>query len=312
MKEIVSVAVITYNSSQTVVETLDSIVNQSYGTEFLELIISDDCSTDNTVEVISEWLTIHQDKFQTVNFIKNPVNGGVSANCNKAWKECLSKWIKTIAGDDILKQNCIKTFITFLLDKPDVKIIFGVTEAFSVIEGENITNLILPSESESKRFYSTDNAKKQLSYLLCNGGLSGAPASFVQNSLLQNVGYCDEQYKMIEDFPLWIKILKVNVPFYFINEGVVQYRVGESISNSSASICNLQYVKNLIDINKIEYKKSNHLKEMFFIGERIIRLKKLLLMSKVFENKKTKKYLLLNKITNVFFVSSWMKFIKGE
>jgi len=54
LKEKVSVAVITYNSAETVLETLDSIATQTYGTENIELIISDDASTDKTVHVIDE------------------------------------------------------------------------------------------------------------------------------------------------------------------------------------------------------------------------------------------------------------------
>ena len=49
-EQLVSVVVITYNSSQTVVETLDSIKTQTY--QNIELIVSDDCSSDNTVEVV--------------------------------------------------------------------------------------------------------------------------------------------------------------------------------------------------------------------------------------------------------------------
>ena len=51
---LVSICVITYNSSKTVVETLESIKNQSYSN--IELVVSDDCSPDNTVELVQQWL----------------------------------------------------------------------------------------------------------------------------------------------------------------------------------------------------------------------------------------------------------------
>lgn len=48
MNPLVSVIVITYNSAQYVVETLDSVYSQTY--ENIELIVTDDCSQDNTIE----------------------------------------------------------------------------------------------------------------------------------------------------------------------------------------------------------------------------------------------------------------------
>lgn len=49
---LVSVVVITYNSSKYIVETLNSVKKQTY--KNIELIITDDCSTDNTVSVIKD------------------------------------------------------------------------------------------------------------------------------------------------------------------------------------------------------------------------------------------------------------------
>lgn len=51
---LVSVIVITYNSSKYVLETLNSVAAQTY--DNIELIISDDCSVDNTVEICRNWL----------------------------------------------------------------------------------------------------------------------------------------------------------------------------------------------------------------------------------------------------------------
>lgn len=51
---LVSVIVITYNSSKYVLETLNSVAAQTY--DNIELIISDDCSKDNTVEICRNWL----------------------------------------------------------------------------------------------------------------------------------------------------------------------------------------------------------------------------------------------------------------
>jgi alpha-1,3-rhamnosyltransferase len=53
-KPLVSVVIITYNSSKYVLETLESAKAQTY--QNIELIVSDDCSTDDTVEKCREWI----------------------------------------------------------------------------------------------------------------------------------------------------------------------------------------------------------------------------------------------------------------
>ena len=60
---LVSVCVITYNSEITVLETLDSIYAQTYPR--LELIISDDCSSDQTVDICQKWLSKYKNSFFT-------------------------------------------------------------------------------------------------------------------------------------------------------------------------------------------------------------------------------------------------------
>ncbi|EGQ9994427.1 glycosyltransferase family 2 protein, partial [Vibrio vulnificus] len=89
---------------------LDSILLQSYGSENIELIISDDGSTDETVAIVNCWLEYRKREFYDVKFFASQVNHGISKNCNIAWKAATSEWIKTIAGDDILLDNCLDTY----------------------------------------------------------------------------------------------------------------------------------------------------------------------------------------------------------
>ena len=75
---LVSITVITYNSAKYVIETLESAKAQTY--QNIELIISDDHSTDNTVKDCRQWIEKNKEWFIRTVLITIPENTGVPAN----------------------------------------------------------------------------------------------------------------------------------------------------------------------------------------------------------------------------------------
>ena len=118
MEILVSVFVITYNSSRFVLEALESIKNQTY--KHIELIISDDCSTDSTVDLCKNWIEKNKERFVNSTIITVSANTGVSANCNRAVTAAKGNWLKGIAGDDVLLPNCIQDNVNYILQNPAV------------------------------------------------------------------------------------------------------------------------------------------------------------------------------------------------
>jgi len=98
---LVSIVCLCYNHAPFVVDSLNSVVNQHY--EPIEIIIVDDCSTDNSVGVIEAWLA---DK-KGITFIKNPENLGNTKSFNKALKMAKGDYIIDLATDDLLMPNSI-------------------------------------------------------------------------------------------------------------------------------------------------------------------------------------------------------------
>src|SRR4051794_20989340 len=96
----VSIIVFTYNSSNYVVETLESAKAQTYRN--IELIVSDDGSTDETIPLCLDWLTKNKQEFLRAEIITVEKNTGIPANCNRGVKAAAGEWVKLIAGDDIL------------------------------------------------------------------------------------------------------------------------------------------------------------------------------------------------------------------
>ena len=110
-KPLVSVVVLTYNSSQYVIETLESIKAQTYNN--LELIITDDCSEDSTVTLCRDWICVNNNRFVRAELIVSKVNTGIPANCNRGCRAARGEWFKEIAGDDILLEECMNPFLLY-------------------------------------------------------------------------------------------------------------------------------------------------------------------------------------------------------
>ena len=94
---LVSIVVITYNSSKYVLETLESAKEQSY--QNLELIISDDCSFDDTVAICRNWIAKNKERFVRIELLSVDKNTGIPANCNRGVKVAKGEWVKLIAGE---------------------------------------------------------------------------------------------------------------------------------------------------------------------------------------------------------------------
>lgn len=97
MRPTVSVLVPTYNHSQFVAESLDSIISQDY--ENLEIIVSDDSSTDGAQEILSAYAERYPGK---IKILLADSRVGISKNCNRAWKECSGKYVALMSGDDLM------------------------------------------------------------------------------------------------------------------------------------------------------------------------------------------------------------------
>ncbi len=105
MHSLVSIAIATYNGEKFLQEQLDSIINQTY--ENLEIIISDDCSTDGTIELIQQY----KDQDKRITFYQNEKNLGFVKNFEKAISFCNGEYIALSDQDDIWKSNKIEVYL---------------------------------------------------------------------------------------------------------------------------------------------------------------------------------------------------------
>ena len=137
---LVSIVIPCYNHAQFVQETVQSVIDQDY--ENIELIIIDDGSKDNSVEVIQEMIPACEERFVRFEFRYRP-NKGLCATLNEALEWCEGEYFSPTASDDILKQNKISTQLAIMLSKKEQKII-GVFVGIELIVTDAPVRVVPP------------------------------------------------------------------------------------------------------------------------------------------------------------------------
>lgn len=107
----ISVYVLTYYHEKYIRQNLDSILSQKTDYSF-EIIVSDDCSKDKTVDILKEYQNKFPDK---IRLNLNETNIGIPENIYKARCMCRGRYIINIAGDDYFIDDCkLQRVVSFL------------------------------------------------------------------------------------------------------------------------------------------------------------------------------------------------------
>lgn len=249
---LVSIVVITYNSAKYVLETLESAKSQTY--QNIELIVSDDCSTDDTVVLCRDWIEKNKGRFVRTKLIESEMNTGISANCNRGYNAVKGEWIKGIAGDDVLRPNCITDNVIGGCAK-NVHIQMSKVEILDM--GKEQNNTTVPFFY----YHSFLLAKNDFILLLLYGNFLPAATSFISTNVFRKLGGFDETIPMMEDWPFWIKAVMNGYTISFMDSYTVLYRIHPaSVSNASGrSLAYRNSMRLAWEYALIQQKKKNRL-----------------------------------------------------
>ncbi len=212
---LVSVICLCYNHEEFVVESLNSVLNQTY--KNIELIIIDDNSNDNSKETIEIWLK----KYPNVVFISNETNLGNTKTFNKALQLAKGDYIIDLAADDVLLPICVeKQLNTFLNSKlKNLGIVYGNAE------------LISDNNTHVRYYYDVNTEKKAIQkpssgdiYLamLNQSSMICSVSSMIKREVLNQLNGYDENLAY-EDLDLWIRTSR-SFNFDFIDSILIQKR----------------------------------------------------------------------------------------
>lgn len=215
---LVSIIVITYNSGATVLETLDSIRRQTYG--HIELIVTDDASRDDTVDKVRGWLDVHASVFSASVLVTAPTNGGISANFNRGLARVGGEYIKIIAGDDLLTDDCIEFDTAHMGDA------MLLCTGMSFKKGDTYSPPH-PSDALHMDVFFALPPEEQLRSYVRNPVFLNTPTFFFRRSLFDLVGNFDERIRLLEDQPFICKVLAKGYHLRYVGHTTVIYRVSE-------------------------------------------------------------------------------------
>lgn len=228
---LVSIVLITYNSSKYVLETLESVKNQTW--DKIELIVSDDGSADDTVKICKSWLSENKDRFHNIELITVSKNTGIPANCNRGLKAINGQWVKVISGDDVLLNNCISENMQYAKSFPTAS--FIVSDLQEIDENSSVLRKNVINEGVIFIARMT-SAKKQLKAYTRWPAFLNVPTFYLKKEVIEKVGYCDEDFRIYEDTTMVIRIMEQDFRMHYMKIPTVAYRIHESSISRSEEV----------------------------------------------------------------------------
>lgn len=240
-KPLVSIIVLTYNSSRFIKATLDSIKKQKYPN--IELIVSDDSSIDETGAIVEDWLKENGNIFKRTLLLRSYSNRGTSANYNHGIINSHGEYIKVLDGDDLLSSpDAIGCFVSTMKEN-NWDICISDVEVFS----DEDVDLSMFKDLYKTYFNSvSENYEQQKKQIILNHLLPD-PGLFMRRSLYDRVGGFDERYVLLEEWPFFLYVLEAGIQIQALPEKLVSYRITKSsISHSGKSKAQLIMRKDLL------------------------------------------------------------------
>jgi glycosyltransferase involved in cell wall biosynthesis len=223
---LVSVLVPSYNHQKYVIECLESIKNSNYLK--LELILSDDGSSDATYELADKWIQQNTGRFERAIAIRQPKNLGLVKNLQFLFDNSQGKYLTYLASDDMLTVSGILDRLRVLDKNDDLDAVFGncqlISESGSILREQ----FLAPDITEAFA------SKKLLPCALIRFWGPGGPIMMLRRaSILEggSLGRLPEDLKF-EDRYIYIR-LAAQGKLRFMNCVVAKYRIVEnSLSRS--------------------------------------------------------------------------------
>lgn len=243
----VTVCLPTYNSGEFLPQAIDSILEQTF-TDF-ELIISDDCSTDRTPEIIQSYLSLDQ----RIKYFRNRENLGLFPNWNQCLEYASGEYITIFAQDDVMFPQNLEVKVKIMDKYPNVGL---VASSIMVVDANN-----KPLHWDWAN-YAEDKLVNGREWVMNNLGEANpicCPFVLIRRQAIEKFGgNFNSNYAYAADLELWLRIGLV-ADLYFVKEKLGYYRWHQG--NKTHSFDDFYQVKEHLQIcsdliDRLDFSKS--------------------------------------------------------
>ncbi len=246
MLPLVTILAVSYNQKRFVIDALNSVKAQTYPN--IQLIISDDGSTDGTKRLIKDWIA---SEYPSAMFLDHVVNQGLTKNLNSARQFVKGKYYQFLGCEDIMLPSKIAMQVALLEQKPEVDIVYS--DMHRMREDGSI---------ESTTHFQRNEYNVPRSGLLyedlINGCFISTPTALMRTHVVEALNGYNENLT-IDDFDFWIRASR-QFNFFFHEEVTMNYRImNDSLSNKDG----VHRYKNRFLVYYFNYDRRLQYKEVF-------------------------------------------------
>ncbi len=225
MKEKFTIILLHYNQEKYIKDALNSIFNQTY--ENIELIVIDDGSLNFSKEEIEEYIKSNSNIDYKI--IVNKTNLGTVKTTNKALQNASGKYVLIFAADDILyNKNVINNFVKSFEKNQNIDIITSVC----ILYDDKMAKIMgkIPEKGKINSFNKMSCHKQNKSLMF--GPVFTPGATAYRTKIFKEINYLDEDYQLIEDWSLFLKLSRLNYKIKIEDFCSIKHRGGGISENN--------------------------------------------------------------------------------
>ncbi len=218
----VSVAMASYNHANFVHQSVESALSQSF--EDLELVVTDDGSSDGTADVLR---SIRDPRFQLEIF---PRNRGACDATNHTISRCRGEFVAILNSDDYFLPGKIGRQVEYLDKNPDVAAVFGLPR-FVDPHGASVD----PAQNPFRGVFTSSPANRfeWLTHFFLRGNALCHPTVLIRREAYEHVGLYDPVLRQLPDFDMWIRVC-ARFDIRVMEQELTAFRVLSDGQNTSA------------------------------------------------------------------------------